>query len=205
LAQNLKMDGDLSDWPAEALIPAWMTGCTMGEPNAEMYFAWSPEGIYGAVKVLDSKVLRHDPRGFWAGDAVEIYLDAADNKNHREANPRTLCEFHEGDHHFWAVPIPEENRAYLGQWKSWEEIPQTIFDIPNVQSGAKTIDGGYVMEFLIPAAMIKNYQPESGKIGFNANIVVKGQRFEREVYWFRPKNWATNNWPMMWGTMILEK
>ena len=50
--------------------------------------AWAKEGLYGAVEVRDSQLITADPRSFWNGDCLEIFVDTADDKRHREYRGR---------------------------------------------------------------------------------------------------------------------
>ena len=196
-APALKMDGKLDDWPAAAQLPQWMLGCTLGEPQAKICLAWHKEGLYGAVEVRDSQLSTADPRSFWNGDCLEIFVDTADDKRQRE--------YQVGDHQFWFVPQVAENRVYVGRWKRKDEIPATQYDIPGIQSAAARNDDCYVMEFLIPAAQLQKYRPEVGaRLGLSVNLTVKGKRFTREVYWpWTKTDWALANWPKMWGSLEL--
>ncbi|MCY3021020.1 MAG: hypothetical protein NTW87_18550 [Planctomycetota bacterium] len=198
-APALKLDGKLDDWPAACEFPQWILGTSLGEARARVFVGWSTDGIYGAVEVHDSQVSTADPRSFWNGDCLELFLDTADDKSHRE--------FRAGDHQFWFVPQVKENRVYAGRWKRKDEIPETIYDLPGVKSAAMRTDDGYVMEFLLPAAALQNYRPEIGaRLGLNLNLTVKGQRFSREVYWpWTKADWALANWPKMWGTVQLAE
>ena len=65
----------------------------------------------------DSKGSVPDPRSFWAGDVLELFIDTRDKKT-----PRT---YEAGDHQFWLAPQIEQKRAYVGQWKRGEEIAET--------------------------------------------------------------------------------
>jgi len=196
-APALKLDGNLDDWPAAAQFPPWMLGCTLGEPQAKVYLAWAKDGIYGAVEVHDSQLSAADPRSFWNGDCLEVFVDTADDKRQRE--------YQAGDHQFWFVPLVNENRVYVGRWKRKDEIPATLYDIPGIQSAAARKDDGYVMEFLIPATALQKYRPEVGaKVGLSVNLSVKGKRFAREVYWpWTKTDSALANWPKLWGSLEL--
>jgi len=196
-APALKLDGKLDDWPAACELPAWILGTSLGEAQARVFLAWSADGIYGAVDVHDSKLNAADPRSFWNGDCLEVFIDTADDKRQRE--------FETGDHQFWFVPLVQENRVYAGRWKRHNEIPETVYDLPGVKSAAARTNDGYVMEFLLPAAAMQKYKPEAGvRLGLNLNLTVKGQRFNREVYWpWTKADWATANWPKMWGSLKL--
>jgi hypothetical protein len=195
-AKGIKIDGQLNDWPPETQLPTWMLGSTLGEANATLHLAWAPEGLYGAVEVHDSKLQVKDPKSFWAGDTLEVFLDSADNKQPRAAAA--------GDHQFWLVPLPDERRVYVGRWKMKGEIPVTRYDIPAVQSAATRTADGYVMEFLLPASQLQNYHPQAGgRLGLNLNLTVQGRQSPREAYWPSPKNSGTTTRPERWGTVLL--
>ena len=195
-AKGIKIDGKLNDWTPETQLPAWMLGSTQGDANATVHLAWAKEGIYGAVVVHDSKLQVKDPKSFWAGDALELFLDSADNKAPRAAGL--------GDHQFWLVPLPEAHRVYLGQWKMRGEIPATRYDISALQGTATRTADGYVMEFLLPADQLQNYHPQAGqRLGLNLNLTIQGQQSQREAYWPSSKNSGTTAHPDRWGTVLL--
>ncbi|HEY3323278.1 MAG TPA: sugar-binding protein [Planctomycetota bacterium] len=198
-APALKMDGKLDDWPAACELPPWLLGCTLGEAKARAFLAWSPDGLYGAVDVHDSKLSAADPRSFWNGDCLELFVDTADNKAHRE--------YDVGDHQFWLVPQVDEHRVYAGRWKRKNEIAETQYDVQGVKSYATKTEDGYTMEFFLPASALQKYQPKVGAhLGVSVNLTVKGQRFSREVYWpWTKTDWALANWPKMWGSVELAE
>ena len=172
-----------------------MLGSSAGDSAATIHLAWAKEGIYGAVVVHDSKLLVKDPTSFWAGDALELFVDTADSKQPRAAAA--------SDHHFWFVPLPDANRVYLGRWKMQNEIPATHYDIP-IQGVARRTADGYVMEFLLPAAQIQNYHPEVGsRLGLNLNLTIQGKQANREAYWPSPKKSGVTTNPDRWGTALL--
>jgi hypothetical protein len=195
-AGKITIDGRLDDWGPAAQLPAWMLGSTAGEPRAEVRLAWAKEGIYGAVVVRDSKVQVQDPKSFWAGDVLELFIDTADNKQ-----PRSPVE---GDHQFWIVPLPDANRVYLGQWKMNREIPATRYDIPSIRGAATRTADGYRMEFLLPAEQMRNYHPQVGsRLGLNLNLSIQGRQLSREAYWPSPKHSGVAAHPDRWGTVLL--
>jgi hypothetical protein len=196
-AKNIKIGGRLNDWGPETQIPDWMLGSSAGPSGAKVCLAWDKEGIYGAVVVHDSKLLVKDPTSFWAADALELFVDTADNKTPRAAAA--------GDHQFWLVPLPDANRVYLGRWKMQNEIPATRYDIPIQGSATRTADG-YIMEFLLPAAQLQNYRPEAGgRLGLNLNLTVQGKQANREAFWPSSKKSGTTKSPSRWGTAVLAE
>lgn len=194
-APNLVMDGDLRDWPAAAEIPAWVLGSTMGVPNARVLLAWSSKGLSVGLDVHDSKATVPDPKSFWLGDVLELFVDTRDKKTTRQFEP--------GDHQFWLAPQVDSKRVYVGQWKRGTEISETKYDLPSVQSAVVRKADGYVMECLIPAAAMSGFQPTPGaRLGLSLNLSVKGVRQDREVFWTTPKAESADQ-PATWGTVTL--
>ena len=193
---NIALNGDLKAWPAQTRLPEWVLGSTLGAPNAAVYLAWSERGLFVAVDVRDSRATVPDPRSFWTGDVLELFVDTRDKKTPRKYEP--------GDHQFWLVPQFDQKRAYVGQWKRGEEIPETHFDLPGIQSMVARKDTGYVMECLIPTAMIHGFKPIVGaRLGLNLNLSVKGAKQDREVFWSIPKSESAEQ-PAAWPTVLLE-
>ncbi|HEX8552810.1 MAG TPA: sugar-binding protein [Abditibacteriaceae bacterium] len=197
-AVNLTMDGDLKDWPARNKMPDWLLGSTEGLAEVGTYLAWSDKGLSVAVDVQNSKGSVPNPQLFWTGDVMELFVDTRDNKTARKT-------YEEGDHQFWFVPQFDTKRVYGGQWKRNEEIAATKFDLPGIQGAAVRKGEGYVMEFFVPASLLKNFNPAAGtKIGLNLNVSVQGQKVNREAFWPTPKSEGTGN-PASWGTVMLAE
>jgi hypothetical protein len=194
---GLKIDGDLADWPADAQLPAWMLGRKVNDADAKVFLAWAPEGLYGAVAVKNSRIVNQDPNWFWACDALEIFLDTRNDKTTRTFVP--------GDHQFWFVPLPKQNRVFVGQWKRGTELDANRVDIPSLQTASRKQGDGYVMEFLLPAADLKAFAPKAGgQFGVNLNLTVYGNPIQDEVYWPHAKDSGVNVQPANWGTLDLQ-
>ena len=194
-APALVMDGDLSDWPTSTQIPGWMLGSTDGPADVKLHAAWSEKGLYVAAVVGGSKVSAPDPKQFWDGDALEVFVDTRNKKDSRK--------FEAGDHQFFLVPQVDQKDVYLGRWKRQSEIPATLFDIAT-ESASKRTEDGYVIEALIPADQFQDFSPSVGtKLGMNLNLKVVGVRDTREVYWSQPKEEGTTDQPGRWGTVLL--
>lgn len=194
-ALKVKLDGKLDEWGEKWAVPFWLLRSTFGEANARIYLAWAPEGLYVAAEIRDSIVKVTDPRNFWTGNCLELFIDTRNDKR-----PRS---FESGDHQFWFVPLIDEGRVYAGQWKRGNEISETRYGLP-IEGTVRKIDGGYIMEFLLPASLLQGFKPQVGaKIGLNINLTVRGKHYEREVYWHRQKDWRVLHSPHLWGTVEL--
>jgi hypothetical protein len=147
------------------------------------------------MEVHDAKADVPDPRSFWVGDVLEVFVDTRAKKTPRR--------YEIGDHQFWLAPQADRKRVYLGQWKRNNEIPQTQYDIPGIQSATVKTNDGYIMECLIPASLIQGYKPVAGaQLGLSLNLTVKGIKLDREVYWPLPKSEGAEQ-PASWGTVTL--
>ena len=192
------LDGNLSNWPDSTRLPSWALGSTAGPANADIRMAWSEKGLYVAAQVSHTKVSVPDPKSFWDGDCLEVFVDTRNKKGAHKFEP--------GDHQFWIVPQVEQKKAYLGQWKRQSEIPQTLYDIPGTQSFSARTNDGYIIEMLIPAAQLQQYQPKAGSwIGLNLNLHVIGPKGNREVFWVLPKADGAPDQPANWGSLLLTE
>ena len=197
-AKGIQIDGKLDDWPAETRLPAWLLGSTLGDARATVNLAWAPEGLYVGVEVPNALLEKSDPRSFWDGNCLEIFVDSRDEKGTRA--------YAAGDHQFWFVPLVDEKRVYVGQWKRAAEIPATRYDIPGTKGVAVRKGDGFVMEFLLPAAEIQKFKPAAGgSIGLNLNLTIKGKQYSREVFWPSPKSYNIAEKPGSWGSLELAE
>jgi hypothetical protein len=197
-AKDLKPDSDLAEWPKETNLPDWMLGSTRGNADARLWLAWAPEGLYGAVEVKNSKGQVKNPREFWDGDALELFVSTGQDKKNDA--------FESGDHHFWFVPDFEKNRVYAGQWKAKDEIPENRYDMPGMKSAARRTADGYIMEFLLPASAFQQFSPRAGgEFGVAACLSVRGFDAPREVFWPRRKDQGVRTSPLSWGRMKLAE
>lgn len=195
--EGITLDGRSDDWPAASRLPAWVTGCTLGEADAKIHLGWTPEALYGLVEVAEADVQNPDPRNFWAGNCLELFLDTGDRKGDRP--------FARGDHQFWFVPLVAEKRVYGGQWKRADEIPETRYDLPAVEGVAIPKGRGYVMEFRLPASELQGFQPRAGaRLGLNLNLTIKGGPYNREIFWPAPKEANIATHPGLWGSLELS-
>lgn len=196
LGGNGWFGGDVSKWPEANRLPGWMVGSSYGEPRAEFWLGWTEKGLWVAANVRDSKTYVTDPRSFWQGDVLEIFIDAQ--------NDKTAKSYGAGDHQFWVVPQPDDRDVYAGQWKRDEEIPETRYDIPGIQSTSAKTATGFSMEFIIPWLELNGIEGKAGEeIGFNLNFTVKGTDGDRQIFWPRLKDASVMGQPRSWGTVKL--
>lgn len=189
-------DGDLGEWPASARLPEWVVGCTEGMSNAEIRLAWCDQGLVVAVQAKDSRVQNSDPKAFWEMDALELFVSST-----ASFTPRAFVAT---DHQFWLVPLPAEQRVFLGRWKRNDEIPATMYDVAGLVSHAKAIPGGYRYEALIPAVQINGFIAKAGaSCSIDLILSINGATGKREVYWPWGKKDDAGGKPQNWGLVHL--
>jgi hypothetical protein len=197
-AGKIIFDGEFSDWPERARMPSWALGRIGTPETVELYSAYAPEGLYFGVKIAPSDVAASQPKTFWSMDCIEVCVDTKNDKVERKGYAKT-------DHQFWAVPLVEQKRAYLGRWKRSNEIAATQYDIKDVKSFAKRIKDGYAMEFLIPAEAITGYRAGKGNtIGLSINLTSPGRTGTINAYWPLPKSDNVIHKPWLWANVEME-
>jgi len=95
--EALPVNADLREWGPEYLIPE-LSGVD-GGPAAfgELYMAWNDDGLYFALEVAAGKTgYKVDPKKYWQGDCLEMWIDTRDVKDAHRAN--RFC------HHFIFLP-----------------------------------------------------------------------------------------------------
>ena len=104
LAQPIKLDGRLNDWPAECRIPACDPQSLVvgGErhhlPPPDVYLGWSNDGVYLGFTIYDNDIEAAPAAGWWwARDSVEFWLATRPPRSDQR-------DYDESDHHFFFVP-----------------------------------------------------------------------------------------------------
>lgn len=196
-ATGITPDGDLSDWAKSDAFPSWMLGCTSGAPDAKLWMAWAPEGLYVAVEVHDSVRKVDDPRTFWDADSLELFLSTRGDSAPDKLTP--------ADHHFWMVPQVQDKKVYIGEWIMENNRDMSRYDLPGIKSAAVQTDDGYIMEFLLPASLIKDFPTASGgSFRLDAILNVHGSKGNREIYWPENKASGVVDHPNDWGLIKLN-
>lgn len=194
---DIVCDGNLGDWSETARIDPWMLGCKGIAADAAIYAGWRSDGLALAVDVANSERRLTNPRTFWSGEVLEVFLGTGDNPHKRSWRP--------DDHQFWLTPMAGEGRAYLGRWNRGTDQPATAYDLDGTVSKVVATETGYRMEVIIPAKHIQGWAPTAGKtLGIALCLTAYGHDGKREVFWPRSKDDGTQWQPGLWGTWILE-
>jgi hypothetical protein len=196
--RELRIDGELNDWPAESWLPEWLLGIR-GEPaRVRIALAYNETGLFVAVEVQGHDGRVTDPRSFWAQTCLEIFLDTAGDRRPRKA-------YQPGDHQFWLCPLAEAGKVYVGQWKRGTEIPETLYDLQGIQGASRKTPDGWVMEVFLPADRFHGWRTAPGTIwGLNLNLTLPQAGGKTEVYWPSPKDEQAPDRPELWGQVRLR-
>jgi PKD repeat protein len=141
---TITVNGSLSE-------PGWnlnktISKATLGTPNNTATFGvlWDNSNLYIGVKVLDGS-LRSNATDYWNGDAIEVFIDANNNK---------LASYDGNDNQFI--------KAY-GQSGVFSKVA-----ISGLQHVWASVNGGYTIEFAVPWSQLGITAPAAGtSIGFD--------------------------------------
>ena len=188
-------DGDVKEWPASARIPAWVLASSTSDPQAAIYVAWTDAGLAIGLDVHDSTLVVNDPKSFWDADALEILLDTRDRHSPRPAT--------KGERQFWLIPQPAQSGIFAGAWKRGDEIPETRNGIPEIKGASRATADGYVLEALIPAALVPGLTMKAGNsVSGLLLLAVRGKTFHRDIGWPATKAGGTGGGPESWPVMV---
>ena len=72
--EPVTIDGDIKDWSDDCKIPN--LGGVEGEtPFADFLMTWNDDGLYFAVSVTNKKDFKINPKNYWLGDCLELWID----------------------------------------------------------------------------------------------------------------------------------
>jgi hypothetical protein len=208
LEKPIRINGELSDWPAECKVrgmhPAIAVGADrdpLREPN--VHLGWSAEGLTLAFEVFDSDVSASPASGaWWARDSVEFWISTRPVKIDEERYD-AYC------HHFFFVPVEmpagDGISGVVGQWHSpGDAVGRTLIPHPSIKSATRIMGDRYVTEIFLPARALNGFDPaHCPQLGFN--IHVRNYQHAAEYFWSAPKQVLTQARPCTWGTLYLSQ
>ncbi len=193
-----EIDGDLSDWKSEFLVPD--VGFLEDIPRvSQLYMAWNEKGLYFGVEVRKKRPVKSSFARHWTGDCLQIWIDTRDVKTARRAG--RYC------HQFNCMPTgggPDEDQAIvkptqIDRSKEKWNAPQPE-DIP---VSAQISHLGYTLECALPSEILSGYDPdEFPRLGF--------------TYYISNSEWPPQWWsagrdlrvyidPSTWGSAVMSK
>ncbi|HLL89684.1 MAG TPA: hypothetical protein VK324_10290 [Tepidisphaeraceae bacterium] len=207
LTAKLTLNGELSDWPAESLLPGVRHSQTVGLersklPLPEVRAAWADEGLYVAFQVFDNDVLGAPAKGWWwTRDNVELWVSTrpvASDRGQYDVN----C------HQFFFVPIEfpgaDGIAGVVGQWhRPGDALKESLIPHPAVQDAVRIRPDRYVVEMLIPASALHGWDPHK-QPALAFNLHVRNFQHATDYFWSAPKTVMTQTRPNTWGTLYLD-
>ena len=207
LEKPIRINGELSDWPAACRIPGIKPALAIGternplrEPN--VYLGWSTEGLTLAFEVFDTDVSASPANGaWWARDCVEFWISTRPVPSDEDSYS-PFC------HHFFFVPVPSPGEdgvsGVVGQWHSpGDAAGENRIPAAGVKSVTRILSDRYVTEMFIPRATLNGFDPaHQPRLGFNINV--RNFQHAAEYFWSAPKQVLTQARPNTWGALYLS-
>jgi hypothetical protein len=158
-----QIDGSIRDWDDMYKIPDLM-GLEGREPYASLYMAWNDTGLYFALQIKGKTRYKVDPKNYWQGDCLELWIDTRDMKDTHRAN--RYC------HHFYFLPggSGRDGREAIGRQTTIERAREQAPPCPEdaIRLAAKRLKRSCQMEIALPANGLNGFHPrEFGRLGFN--------------------------------------
>jgi hypothetical protein len=208
LEKPIRINGELSDWPAACKLPGMKAALAVGternplrQPN--VHLGWSAQGLTLAFEVFDSDVSAEPATGaWWARDCVEFWISTRPVRSGQ-------TEYDAYCHHFFFVPVQSPGgygiSGQVGQWHSpGDAAGQNRLPVPAVTSVTRILSDRYVTEIFLPAAVLNGFDPvHQPQIGFN--IDVRNYQHAAEYCWSAPKQVLTQARPNTWGALYLSR
>lgn len=165
LTQPIKVDGDLSDWPAEILkFPGkidsqdqFVIGANdWGGPSdysCTFYTAWDDENFYFIAQVVDDLIFCDDllSRDYFGSDYLRVYICLEQGAG-----------FGKGDYAFSIIPKGPGGKP------AFKLVPYGVYDYEDfpfeqVKLASKVTSSGYVIEMSVPWTALE-FQPKPGNV-----------------------------------------
>jgi hypothetical protein len=185
------IDGDLSDWPDEYLLPDFGR-LDERESFARVWLAWHESGLFLACRVEGRRSpFQCDPTAFWKGDNLRLMTDMRDTRDLKRAS-RYCQQFYflpTGGGHDRKQPVAGSARINRATEHA-PPVPNGLITIAATRQAASALDAGveragrrggrplpsdagqplpadvYTLEAHIPQAALSGFDPiEHSRIG----------------------------------------
>jgi hypothetical protein len=187
-----RIDGDLSDWPDEYLLPDY--GALDGARSfAKLWAGWNEQGLFLACRVEGRREpFQCDPGKFWQGDNIRVMTDMRDTRDLRRAS--RYCQ------QFFLLPAGGIKGAPVA---GGAKLQRAVENAPVAPAGALPIasrrtGAAYTVEAHIPAQVLAGFEPdEHRRIGLFVMVedIELGQQSMTvgdDLYWYvNPGSWPT--------------
>ena len=165
--EKANLDGILSEWSEAHRWPGALFAASGEALPGEVRLGWSPEGLWIGARLDVKEPQSTNPREFWSGTNVEIYLDAAGGESGGWGS---------GAHQFWLCPVKEEAgwRLVAGEWKRGDAIPATLYDDRRCRTAMRATPAGFTFEALLPPEALGGRVPRAGD-AWRAGLSLRSQ------------------------------
>ncbi len=192
------IDGDLSDWSDEDLLPK-LGEIDDREEFADVWACWSRDGLYVACRVTDKKKpLRCDPRRFWLGDNLRLCTDMRDARTVKRAT--RFCQ----QFHFLPIGGGRNGKAAHTGTTTIHRAREEAPPIPTerIEVASRVTRGGYTLEAHIPPLCLNGFDPiEHPRIGFYY-MLEDADHGQQYLTVGDDLNWHID--PSTWATAVLQ-
>ncbi|MGH7213661.1 MAG: hypothetical protein ACREIT_02705 [Tepidisphaeraceae bacterium] len=203
----IRLNGELSDWPAATKVQGIRHSQTIGLersplPVPNVYLGWTKEGLYLGLEVFDNDIQGAPAKGWWwTRDNVEFWLSTRPVPSDQNA--------YDGfSHQFFFVPIdfPASDgiAGVVGQWhRPGDALKDSLIPHPDVKEAVRILPDRYVVEVFMPAASLNGYDPANHP-ALAFNIHLRNFQHAIDYFWSAPKEVMTQLRPNTWGSLYLE-
>jgi hypothetical protein len=189
--RRIQVDGSLAEWDESCRLPELM-GVEGQRSFASLYLSWDEETLYLGLEVKGKSRYKIDPKNYWQGDCLELWIDTRDVKDSHRAN--RYC------HHFYVLPggRGRDGLSPIARQVSIDRAREQAPPCPeeSIQVALKRLKRGYQLELGLPASGLNGYQPrEFNRLGFNyalrdAELGLQSWAASRELS-ADPSTWGT--------------
>jgi hypothetical protein len=186
-AGPIAVDGAGEDWQGVQAVPLPFME---GRPGS-LKLCWAPDGIYGLLSAADASVVANSSEP-WRADTLELFIDT----DWSRAARRTPTSAQ-----YMLSPAPD---AGPGRAHVTVAYGANSGKADEIECEWRPATGGYVMEFLIPAAFLQPAQMAPGSVlGLNFALSDDGSAVEQ----FYSDKDTYDGWqsPLTWGAVVLEE
>jgi hypothetical protein len=154
--ENMKIDGDLSEFRGAFCTPVNYFHPQPLERAAQFFYMWDDEAFYCGLRTLDTKQANHAPDDrLWEGDGVEWYFDTR-----RDENFRGLDWGKGAVHCYWTAYDKFDLKPRFCLRPGYLDAIEKI----GIQVAARKTEFGAETEFKLPWANFPNFKPAVGEV-----------------------------------------
>lgn len=188
---EIKLDGDLGEWPEKARLTNLEYVRKVGIDRSDelvtpkVYLAWSEDGVYAGFEVFDKEIqgfaIDEVPREYiWrlrSFDCVEFWLSTRPVAAEQNWHDRNCHDF---------IFVPDTKKAKRGTILQWhntgDALEQHVIGAGRIQYGAGIGQDGYTVEIFVPAKALHGFEPANHP-EMSGNVFVRNWQDAVDYYW----------------------